>query len=106
MKKKLSNCACYVLHFDSRYDVEIFGSVTEVVNYLADQGLNETKKEIRLKVIDCINNYREFVLTKDLNDILTNQPVNKRGYNYFDTRGYNYFVSKHIVKVESKLSRK
>lgn len=98
MKKKLSNCACYVLHFDSRYDVEIFGSVTEIVNYLADQGLNETKKEIRLKVIDCINNYREFVLTKDFNDLLTGQPFNKRGY--------NYFVSKHIVNVESKLSRK
>ena len=63
MKKSLASCQMYVLHFDEKYDTEIFGSISEIVNYFVDKNVtSESKKNVRKKVIDCIENYEEFQL--------------------------------------------
>ena len=50
MKKSLASCQCYVLFFDTKYDTEIFGSITEIVNYFIEENLtSESKKNIRIK---------------------------------------------------------
>lgn len=89
MKKALASCQCYVLHFDTKYEIETFGSITEIVDYLTFLGLDASKKEMRLKILDSINNYKDFVITKNHKNL--------------GERGYCFFVSKHKMKIECSL---
>lgn len=85
MKKQLASCQCYVLFFEQKYDTEIFGSITEIVNYLTKHKLTiESKKDIRKKIVECLSSYEEFEL--DYGSI-------KR----------NYFVSSRKMKIECQL---
>ena len=85
MKKSLASCQCYVVHFDNKNDVDTFGSITEIVNYLTTYKLTiESKKDIRKKVINCVNNYEEFEL------------------DYGGVK-HSYFVSKHEMEIECQL---
>ena len=85
MKKELANAQTYVLHFDTKYDVETFGSITEIVNYLTRHNLTiENKKDIRKKIINSINNYNDFTLD-------------------YGGVEHDYFVSKHEMKIECRL---
>ena len=95
MKKSLADCQCFILHFDSKYDVEVFGSITEIVDYLKENFSvsgeipKESKKIIRLKVINAIENYKDFTLH----------------YEYESNHKYHrdFFVSKHKMKIECRL---
>ena len=92
MKKSLADCQCFVLHFDSKYDVEIFGSISEIVNYLKEDMLaeipKESKKAIRIKIINAIENYKDFTLNYE-----------------HESSDYHrdFFVSKHKMKIECRL---
>ena len=85
MKKQLASCQCYVVHFDNKYDVDTYGSITEIVDYLTKHKLTiESKTNIRIKIVNCINNYEEFEL------------------DYGGVK-HSYFVSKHEMEIECRL---
>ncbi len=88
MKKNKSSCATYVLHFETTYDVEVFGSISEIVNYFIDKEITyEGKLYLRRKIVDACQNSVSFQV--------------KGNFAYQE-----FFVSKHITYVECKLSRK
>ena len=75
----------YVLHFDNKYDIETFGSITELINYLTKYKLTiDSKRSIRKKVVNAIENYKDFQL--DYGGV-------KR----------DYFASKHKVEIECRI---
>ncbi len=85
MKKSLASCQCYVLHFDTKNDVELFGSISEIVNYFIDEKItSESKRNIRVKITDCIKNYEEFQLRGNFNHQC-------------------FFVSTHQMEIECRL---
>ena len=90
--KNTSNANVYILRCDNSYDFEIFGSITEVVNYFYDtipsevRGSNNengsVKKWLRSKIARALKNSTSFNM------------------NYKE-----YFIKQRKMKVECRLHR-
>ena len=89
MKKQLSNAPIYVLHFTDkrfRHDVETFGSISALVNYLLKLDVTSLgSNHLRKVVVSSMNNYEEFEL------------------HFEDLPPRQFFVSKHEMKIETRI---
>jgi len=87
MVKQLAESQVYVLNFDHKYDdVEVFGSITEMVNYLKKLDItNLNASKLRKVIVSAMNNYKDFQLEYE--------NLGKR----------DFFVSKHRMKIECRM---
>ena len=89
MKREMSNAPIYVLHFTDknfRHDVETFGSISALVNYLLKLDVTNLKhKPLRILIVSSMNQHEEFELK------------------YNDLPSRCFFVSKHEMKIETRI---
>lgn len=89
MKKDLCNAPIYVLHFHDRgykHDIETFGSITSLVNYLKKLDVtSKNKQALRKLVVSSMNKHEDFTLQ------------------FEDLAPRSFFVSKHEMKIETKI---
>ncbi len=89
MRKDLANAPIYVLHFtDNKFvhDVETFGSITSVINYILKLDVtNLPKNDLRKLIVSSMNKYEEFTLQ------------------FENLAPRSFFVSQHEMKIETRI---